>query len=57
MAMVGREVVGMEVVDGMHAGQSQMVGRMSVDAGAVKECEVKIVMTPDHTAFQMHRSG
>ena len=31
---------GIEVVNGMHAGQSQAVGRMSRDAGAHSECEV-----------------
>ena len=30
----------MEVVDGMHAGQSRVVGPMSGDAGALPECEV-----------------
>ena len=39
MAMVGWVGVGMEVVDGMHAGQSLGVGRMSRDAGAFPECE------------------
>ena len=30
----------MEVVDGMTAGQSQGVGRMSEDSGAFSECDV-----------------
>ena len=30
----------MEVVDGMHAGLSWGVGRMSRDAGALPECKV-----------------
>ena len=30
----------MEVVDGVHVGQSQGVGRLSGDAGALSECEV-----------------
>ena len=32
---------GMELVLVKHAGQSQVVGRMSGDAGAFPECEVK----------------
>ena len=40
MAMVGWVGAGMEVVDGLHAGQSQGVGVMSRDAGASPECEV-----------------
>ena len=31
----------MEVVDDMHAGQSQEVDRMPRDAGALPECEVR----------------
>ena len=38
MAMVGWMGVGMELVLGKHAGQSQVVGRMSGDAGAFPEC-------------------
>ena len=34
MALVGFVGSGMEVVDGMHVGQSQGGGRMSGDAGA-----------------------
>ena len=30
---------------------------MSGDAGALSECEVKTLMTPDHTAFQLRSSG
>ena len=30
---------GMEVVVGKHAGQSQQVGRMSGDVGALPECQ------------------
>ena len=40
MAMVGWMGVWMEVVDGVHAGQSWGVGCMSGDAGALPECEV-----------------
>ena len=35
MAMVGWMGAGMELVLGKHAGQSQVVGRMSGDAGAL----------------------
>ena len=38
MAMVGWMGAGMELVLGKHAGQSQVVGRMSGDAGAFPEC-------------------
>ena len=38
MAMVGWMGAGMELVLGMHAGQSQVVGRMSGDAEAFPEC-------------------
>ena len=30
---------------------------MSGDAGALLECEVKILISPDHTAFQVRSSG
>ena len=53
MAMVGWVGAGMEVVDGMHAAQSQGVGRKSGDVGAHPGCKVKTLMTPDHTAFQV----
>ena len=33
------------------------VGHMSGDAGALPECKVKIMMTPDHSAFQVRISG
>ena len=39
MVMVGW--AGMEVVDGMHAGQNQRFGRMSGDVGSLPVCEVK----------------
>ena len=29
---------------------------MSVDAGALPECEVKTLMTPDHTVIQVRSS-
>ena len=38
MAMVGWMGAGMELVFGKHAGQSQVVGCMSGDAGAFPEC-------------------
>ena len=37
-AMVGLMGAGMELVLGKHARQSQVVGRMSGDAGAFPEC-------------------
>ena len=37
---------GIEVMDGMHVGQSQGVGSMSGDARALRMCEVKTLMTP-----------
>ena len=40
MAMVRWVRAGTEVVDGMHAEQSQGDGRMLEDAGALPECEV-----------------
>ena len=43
--------------DGMQAGQSLGVGRMSGDAGEHTECSVNTPMTPDHTAFHVRRSG
>ena len=38
---------GMELVLGKHAGQSQVVGRMSGDAGAFPECVGHTLITPD----------
>ena len=43
--------------DDMHAGEVMGVGRMLGDAGALPVCEVKILMTSDHTAVQVHISG
>ena len=43
----------MEVVEGMHVGLSQRIGRMSGDAGAFPECEVNTLMSPVHTATQV----
>ena len=40
MEMVGWVVAGMVVEDDMHAGQSQLAGRMWRDNGALSECEV-----------------
>ena len=50
MAMVG---AGMEVVDGMHAGQNRGVGRMSGDDGVRRDT----LMTPDHITVLVHSSG
>ena len=41
----------------LHAGQSQGVGCMSGDAGAFPECDVKPLMTLDHTAVLIGSSG
>ena len=46
MAMVGWIGAGMELVLGRHAGQSQVVGRMSGDAGAFPECVGNTLITP-----------
>ena len=40
MAMVSWVEAGMEVVVGMHAGQSEGVGHMSEDVRELLECEV-----------------
>ena len=53
MAMVGWMGAGMELVLGKHAGQSQVVGRMSADAGAFPEFLGNTLMTPNHTAIQL----
>ena len=34
-----------EVVGGMHVGKARRIGRMSGDAGALRKCEVKTLMT------------
>ena len=57
MAMVGWIEAGMELVLGMHAGQSQVVGRMSGDAGAFPECVVNTLITPARTTIQVRCSG
>ena len=33
------------------------VVHISEDAGALPECDVRALMTPDHTTFQVCRSG
>ena len=48
MAMVGGMGAGMELVLGKHAGQSQVVGRMSGDAGAFPECGEYTDYTPSY---------
>ena len=53
MAMVG----GMKLVLGKHAGQSQVVGRMSGDAGAFPECVGNTLITPDRTTIHVRSSG
>ena len=47
----------MEVADGMHVGQSQGAGNMSRDAGALSECVMNTLMTPDRTAIQVPSFG
>ena len=37
--------------------KARKVGHMSGDAGVLPECEVKTLMTPDHTAVQVRISG
>ena len=55
IAMVG---AGVAVVVGRHAGHSQKgFGRMSAVARAFPECEVKTLITPNHTAVQVCSSG
>ena len=51
MAMVGWMGAGMELVPGMHAGQSHGISRMLGDAGAFPECEANTLITPDRTAI------
>ena len=57
MAMVGWMGAGMELVFGKHSGQSQVVGRMSANAGAFPECVGNTLTTPDRTTNQVHSSG
>ena len=57
MAMVSWMGAGMELVLGKHAGQSQVVGRMSEDAGALPECVWNTLITPDRTTIQVRSSG
>ena len=57
MAMVGWVGAGMELLLGKHAGQSQVVGRVSGDAGAFPECVGNTLITPDHIAIKMRNSG
>ena len=57
MAMVGWMEEGMELVLGKHAGQSQVVGRMSGDAGAFQESVGNTLITTDRTTIQVRSSG
>ena len=57
MAMEGWVGAGMELVFGKHAGQSQVVGRMSGDAGAFPECVGNTLITPHRTTIQVRSSG
>ena len=57
MAMEGWMGAGMELVFGKHAGQSQVVSRMSGDAGAFPECVGNTLITPHRTTIQVRSSG
>ena len=57
IAMVGWMAAGMELVLGKNAGQSQVVGHMSGDAGAFPECVGNTLITPDRTTIQVRSSG
>ena len=57
MAVVGWMGTRVEMMFGKHAGQRQWVGRMSGDAGAFPEYEVKTLITPDHTNVQVRSSN
>ena len=46
-----------ELVLTKHAGQSQVVGRMSGDAGAFPESVGNTLITPDRTTIQVRSSG
>ena len=45
------------MVVGKHAVQSKGVGRTFGNTGALPECKVKTLLTPDHTAFLVRCSG
>ena len=47
----------MELVFGKHVGQSQVVCRMSGDAGAFPECVGNTLIIPHRTTNQVRRSG
>ena len=57
MAMVGWMGAGMKLVLCKHAGQCQVVGRMSGDAGAFPDCVRNTLITPDRITFQVRSSG
>ena len=48
---------GMEVVDGMHAGQSQMGWSHFGRCRSISRVRGNTLMTSDHMAFQVHNSG
>ena len=52
MAMVGWMGAGIK-----HTGQSQVIDRMSGDAGAFPEYVGNTLITPDHTTIQVSSSG
>ena len=47
----------MEVVDGMHAGQSQGSWSLVGNRRSIARVRGDTLMTPDHTAFQVRSSG
>ena len=57
MAVVGWMGAGMELMDGRHAGQGQVAGRMSGDAGALADCVGNTLITPVRTTIKVRSSG
>ena len=51
--MVGQVGTGMEEVGGKHVGHNHVGLLMSGDATALAKCEVKTLITSDHTSFQV----
>ena len=57
MAMVGGSGVGMEEVDGTHAGQSQWGWSHVERCRSISRVRDEALTTPDHTAVLVHNSG
>ena len=53
----GYGVLGAGINGVVDAGQNKGLGRMSGDSGAHTECQVKTLMTPDHSAVKVRSSG